>query len=61
MTGATKRDEPGKGSPPPPGRGTPPTAAVQATRKDVTVRVFLAAQPVPDSEELKEEGYGHGV
>jgi hypothetical protein len=42
-------------------RGAPHTYAAHAVRKDVTVRVSLAPPAPPDSEELGEHGYGHGV
>jgi hypothetical protein len=42
-------------------RGAPPTVAAHAVRKDVTVRVSLKQQAPPEGEELREEGYGHGV
>ena len=41
--------------------GAPPTYAAYASRKDVSVRVSVRALLVAESEELREEGYGHGV
>ena len=53
-----KPEEPAK-RPAPPQRGAPPTHAAQAVRKDVSVRVLVTSPPEP--EELREDGYGHGV
>jgi hypothetical protein len=60
MQGTTKQDEPAKRPAPEQGRGTPSTGAVQSVRKDVTVRLSLSP-PYPESDEIKEHGYGHGV
>jgi hypothetical protein len=60
MQGTTKQDEPAKPPAPPQGRGTPSTGAVHSVRKDVTVRLSVSA-PFPESDEIKEHGYGHGV
>jgi hypothetical protein len=40
--------------------GAPPTYAAYASRKDVSVRVSVRPVLV-EAEELREEGYGHGV
>ena len=74
MKTTTKRDEPAKrgdraGSqarpprvgPGAPERGAPATHAAHAVRKDVTVRVSLQPPTPPDGDELREDGYGHGV
>jgi hypothetical protein len=61
MQGTTKGTQPADRPQPAPGPGTPATTTVQAVRKDVTVRLSLASPPTPDAEELKEDGYGHGV
>jgi hypothetical protein len=45
---------------PAPPRGAPATYAAHAVRRDVSVRVSVRA-PSPESEELREDGYGHGV
>lgn len=45
---------------PAPRRGAPSTYAAQAVRRDVSVRVSVTAA-LPDPEELREPGYGHGV
>jgi hypothetical protein len=45
---------------PAPPKGAPATYAAQAVRRDVSVRVSVRA-PQADSEELREDGYGHGV
>ena len=60
MQGTTKEDEPAKRPPAPQGRGTPSTGPVHSVRKDVTVRLYVSP-PSPESEEIKEDGYGHGV
>ena len=59
MQGTTKRDEPAKQPTPSQDRGTPATGTMHSVRKDVTVRLFVP--PFPESDELKEHGYGHGV
>ena len=61
MQTMTKRDEPMKRPQPPAGRGRPSTASARAARKDVTVRVSVTTAAALDAEELKEDGYGHGV
>jgi hypothetical protein len=60
MPGTTKRDEPAKTPTPTQDRGTPATGTMHSVRKDVTVRLFVSP-PVPETDELKEHGYGHGV
>ena len=60
MQGTTKRDEPAKRPTPSQGRGTPATGPMHSVRKDVTVRPFVSP-PLPETDELKEHGYGHGV
>ena len=56
----TKRDEPSKHSQPAPPRGAPASHAAHAERKNVSVRVVVRPA-VPETEELPEAGYGHGV
>jgi hypothetical protein len=60
METSKKADEPAKPPQKTPERGAPATYAAHAMRKDVTVRVSVAA-PTPEPEELREHGYGHGV
>ena len=55
-----KRDEPAKRPQPAPQRGAPSSYAAHAERKNVSVRVRVRPT-TPDSEELREDGYGHGV
>jgi hypothetical protein len=56
-----KRPEPANESPErTPATGAPSTDAAYATRKDLSVRVSVRSVPM-EAEELKEEGYGHGV
>ena len=45
---------------PAPPMGAPATYAAHAVRRDVSVRVSIRA-PLGDGEELREDGYGHGV
>ncbi len=61
MESMTKRDEPASAQKGETGQGAPSTTTVLAARKDVTVRVLVATPPASESEELKEDGYGHGV
>ena len=61
MQTMTKRDETQRGPRPPAGRGAPSTASAQPSRKNVTVRVSVTPPATQEGEELKEEGYGHGV
>ena len=56
----TRPEDPAKRPQPAPERGAPATYAVHADRKNLTVRVLVKPTP-PDSEELREHGYGHGV
>ena len=44
-----------------PAAGAPSTASAQSSRKNVTVRVSVTPPATQEGEELKEEGYGHGV
>ena len=48
------------GPQPGPSKGSPSTSAAHAVRRDVSVRVSVRS-PQPEAEELREEGYGHGV
>jgi hypothetical protein len=59
MESQHQRSEPAAPKPAP-YRGAPPTAAAQAVRRDVSVRVSVTAS-FPEPEELREPGYGHGV
>ncbi|MBA3270718.1 MAG: hypothetical protein H0T71_09400 [Acidobacteria bacterium] len=60
MTILTERDEPAKRPQPTPERGAPASAGAHAERKNLAVRVL--ARPVSsDADELREDGYGHGV
>ena len=43
-----------------PPKGAPATYAAHAVRRDVSVRVSVRAVQA-ESEELREDGYGHGV
>jgi hypothetical protein len=60
MKTSTQPDEPAKRPPTRPERGSPTSAPAHAVRKDVAVRVTVSAAP-PESDELREHGYGHGV
>jgi hypothetical protein len=60
MEPPAKRPEPAKSTERPPPPGAPPTYAAYALRKDLSVRVPVRSV-VTESEELREEGYGHGV
>jgi hypothetical protein len=55
-----KRPEAAKSPERPPARGAPATYAAYALRKDLSVRVSVRSTAT-DAEELREEGYGHGV
>ena len=55
-----KRQEPAKSQERPVAPGAPSTYAASASRKDVAVRVSVKSVLV-EAEELREEGYGHGV
>lgn len=59
MQSATKPTPPAKRQPTA-GHGSPSTAALSA-RKDAPVRVPVPPPPYPEAEELREDGYGHGV
>ena len=56
-----ERTEPAKRPQPSPAQGAPETYAAYASRKDVAVRVSVRPLPAGDAEELREDGYGHGV
>ena len=58
----TQAPRPNQKSGPQPGptKGAPPTYAAHAVRRDVSVRVSVRS-PQAEAEELREEGYGHGV
>jgi hypothetical protein len=60
MKTSTQPDKPEKRPQPGPERGTPTSSPAHAVRKDVAVRVTVSATP-PESDELPEHGYGHGV
>ncbi|HUE89498.1 MAG TPA: hypothetical protein VMO26_25760 [Vicinamibacterales bacterium] len=60
MKTSTQPDEPAKRVQPEPDRGSPATNAAQAVRKNMAVRVTVVTAP-PESDELREHGYGHGV
>ena len=60
MKTSTKRDDPAKRPEPAPQRGAPATYAAHAVRKNLAVRVRVTPA-VPEPEELREDGYGHGV
>ena len=52
--------QPDTAKPPQPPSGAPATYAAYASRKNLSVRVSV--RPVAaDAEELREDGYGHGV
>jgi hypothetical protein len=55
-----KRQEPAKPHERPVAHGAPATYAAYAWRKDVSVRVSVRSVLV-EAEELREDGYGHGV
>lgn len=56
----TKRDDPSEQSQPAPKQGAPASHAAHAERKNVPARV-LARPTAGELEELREDGYGHGV
>jgi hypothetical protein len=56
----TRRDEPSKRQEPSQERGVPASYAAHAFRKNLSVRVMVKP-PSPETEELREHGYGHGV
>jgi hypothetical protein len=60
MNTSTQPDEPAKRPQPAPDRGSPTSSPAHAVRKDVAVRVTVSPTP-PESDELREHGYGHGV
>jgi hypothetical protein len=56
----TRPDQPAKRPQAGADRGVPPTYAAHAVRKDLSVRVLV--KPTPgEADELREDGYGHGV
>jgi hypothetical protein len=61
METPAKRQEPARPLERPAAPGAPATYAAYASRKDVSVRVSVRSPLVPEAEELREEGYGHGV
>ena len=61
MNSMASQKEPAKRGEQPTDRGVPSTYAAHAVRKDVTVRVSLTPPSPQEAEELKEDGYGHGV
>jgi hypothetical protein len=61
MKTSTRQDEPAKRPDPRPERGAPATYAAHAVRKNLAVRVLVTPPTAPESDELREEGYGHGV
>lgn len=56
----TKRDDPAKQAQPAPKQGAPASYAAHAERKNVSVRVLVRPTGT-ETEELREDGYGHGV
>ena len=61
METPAERTEPAKRPEQSPAPGAPATCAAYASRKDVAVRVSVRPLPAGDAEELREDGYGHGV
>lgn len=59
--GSAQREESAKRTAPEPDCGRPGTWAARAVKKDLVVRVRIAPVIWPETEELREEGYGHGV
>jgi hypothetical protein len=60
MKTTSQPDEPAKRPQPVPDRGLPSSAPAHAVRKNVAVRVRVSPAP-PETDELREHGYGHGV
>jgi hypothetical protein len=60
MQMSTRREEPSNRPGKAPERGAPATYAAHAFRKNLAVRVLVKPSR-PEPEELREEGYGHGV
>lgn len=61
MQMSTRRDEPSKPAQrEAPQRGAPASYAAHAFRKNLAVRV-LVKPAAPEPDELREDGYGHGV
>jgi hypothetical protein len=57
----TRRQEPAKPPERPVAPGAPATYAAYASRKDVSGRVSVRSLLAAEGEELREDGYGHGV
>lgn len=60
MKTTTRQDEPAKRPQPAPERGAPASGTAHAVRKNVAVRVVVRTNSA-ESDELREDGYGHGV
>jgi hypothetical protein len=60
METQTERSKPAPTPQPTPPRGAPATNAAHAVRRDVSVRVWVRS-PAAETDELREDGYGHGV
>jgi hypothetical protein len=60
METQSQRPNPPSGPQPGPKQGAPATYAAHAVRRDVSVRVSVRS-PQAETDELREEGYGHGV
>jgi hypothetical protein len=58
---STQREESAKPTATEPDCGRPATWAARAVKKDLVVRVRIAPIVWPETEDLREEGYGHGV
>jgi hypothetical protein len=61
METPTRQQEPAKPPERPSAPGAPATYAAYAWRKNVSVRVSVRSLLAAEGEELREEGYGHGV
>lgn len=59
--GSAQREESAKRTATEPDCGRPATWSACAAKKDLVVRVRIAQVVWPETEELREEGYGHGV
>ena len=60
MKTSLQQDDSAKRPQPVPSRGAPATYHAHAVRKDVAVRVLVRGT-AGEPEELREDGYGHGV
>ena len=60
METQSQRPNPQSGPQPAPEKGAPATPAAHAVRREVSVRVSVRS-PQTEADELREEGYGHGV